>query len=370
MDSKPQSAARVSAQVFGQPLALSILGASLLSILAFAVTTRRVPVRLEPVQTPLTTSTQPSVSRDVVRAAFFDSDVEPRIAETDKLNRDAAQRCVNRITALVEKYQAGVAPFVNDLTSVATRLGIVRRLPGDWWNEEEQIEAYVQSKFQRHLFSEALLTQDVADILKLFRDEVDANQMRMLVEIRASLNTADLPEVDIAQYEPFFHSVAQKLQEYSADQGTSSVYNGLTVLVASEIGSYVAISVAGGLLARFGTTVAAGAAAGAGVTAGATATGAGGGSLAGPVGTVVGFGVGLAVGLLIDWWMTAKFETELTEQMQHYLDSLRESLLHGNTNSTINEGGLADVLPLVCDRLANAYRERFYEQIVQVESMP
>ena len=370
MDLQSRNGRRAPSPVGSSPLVVALFGATMLAILTFAVTNRQSPTALPTIDTASMDATSLHVARDVVRATFFDNHVEPRIAETDRLNRLAAQRCLDRITELIGRYQAGVPPFVEDLTSLSTRLGIVRRLPGDWWNDDQRIEAYVQAKFQRHLFSEALLTRDVADILSGFRDEVDANQKRMLVAIQASLGTADLPEIDLVHYEPFFRSVAEKLQTYSANQGTTSVYNGLTVLVTSEIGSYVAISVAGGLLARFGTTLASGATAGVGVTVGATATGAGGGTLAGPVGTVVGFGVGLAVGLVIDWWMTEKFEAELNQQMSQYLDSLGESLLYGSDGLATRQGGLAEALPLVCDRLVVAYRQRFFEQIVQVESGP
>lgn len=352
------------------PLALAFCGAAFAGVVTLTVLTKQAPSEIDTPSSPsVLASPRPSTSRDVVRASFFDSEVEPRIAETDNLNRLAAERCVERISGLVDRYKAGVPPFVDDLTSLSTRLGIVRRLPGDWWNGDERIEVYVQTKFERNLFSEMLLTQDVAKVLSDFRDEVDANQKRMLVTVKASLDTADLPEVDISHYQPFFRSVSKDLNGYSAQQGTASVYNGLTVLVTSEIGSYVAISVAGGLLARVGTSVAAGAVAGVGATAGATATGAGGGTFVGPVGTIVGFGVGLAVGLVIDWWMTEKFESELTAQMEQYLDSLRNSLLHGSDNATINHGGLIEALPTLCDRLTMAYRERFYEQIVIVESV-
>lgn len=313
----------------------------------------------------------PEPPRDVIRAKFFDEEVQPQIAETDILNREAADRCVQRLHQLIDGYHDGVDPFVEDLTSMSTRLGIVRRMPGNWWHDDNRIEVYVQDKFELHLFSQEKLFQDIARILDDFRGEVDANQKRMLVNIQASLTTADLPEVNLEQYKPFFASVAKRLKEYSAAQGANSVYSGLMILVASEIGSYTTITIVGGLLARFGTAAAASAAAGVGATAGAAATGAGGGTLAGPVGTVVGLGVGLAVGLTIDWWMTEKFEAKLSLQMNQYLDSLENALMEGSNppsmgQPTENEG-VVKALPIVCDQLLNAYRERFYEQIVTME---
>jgi hypothetical protein len=173
------------------------------------------------------------------------------------------------------------------------------------------------------------------------------------------------------------------LQRYSAQQGTSSVHNALAVLVLSEAGSYATMTLVSGLLTRFGTAAATTAVAAGGATAGASAAGAGGGSLGGPVGTAVGLGVGLVIGLAIDWWMTDRFETELSLKMHAYVHSLEQSILHGgpaldrnteppasssSSHSLIERrGGIADALPVICDQLQAAYHDRFRDQIVHLE---
>ena len=369
LNQKPKSTEPTATPLYARPLAIALLGATFISLATLMFSSRPDPVGTESQATPREPdSAQQVKSRTLIRATFFDRQVEPQIAETDRLNRLAAQRCVDRMSDLIQRYQTGIPPFVKDLTSLSTRLGIVQRLPGDWWNEDERIEGYVRNKFERHFFSETLLLQDIARILGDFRDEVTVNQSRMIVTVKASLDSADLPEVDIRQYESFIRSISKELQSETADLGTASVYKGLMVLVTSEVGSFVAFSVAGGLIARVGTSIASSAAVGVGATAGATATGAGSGSLVGPVGTVVGLGVGLAVGLVIDWWMTEKFEVELTDKMEQYLETLEDSILSGSDRSMVAGGGLVDALPKVCDRLTVAYRERFYEQIVTVET--
>ncbi len=323
---------------------------------------------------------EPSVilpSRDVVRAAFYDREVEPQIVATDRLNREAADRCISRIESLIDRYHSGVQPFVEDLTSISTRLGIVKRMPSDWWNDESEIESYVAEKFEKHLFSEKKLASDIAKVLDEFREEINANQKRMLVLIHAKLDVADLPEVRLDQYELFYESISRRLQSYSTEQGTTSVYNAIVVILISEAGSYAATTIASGLLARFSTTAVVGVAAGAGTSAGAAATGAGGGSFAGPVGTVVGLGVGLAVGLIIDWWMTANFEAKMSDQLHQFLDQLNATLIEGaspDSNASGNvspgeQGGLIVTLPIVCDQLTDAYRDQFFSKIVKpVES--
>ena len=375
-DFRSDRASPIQRQGPAYPLAASVLGGALVALLTFVVASERTLQTIAAVPPTPTLTQAPTASRHVVRAAFFDAEVEPRIVETDALNRQAAERCVERLQRVIDGYRDGVDPFVEDLASISTRLGIVRRMPGNWLAGDQRIEAYVQQKFEKHLFSQQQLMRDVASVLDNFRNEVDANQNRLLVSVRASLGMSDLPEVDIDDYQPFFDSVAKQLRTYSTQQGTSSVYNGLTVLVISEAGSYAAVSVVAGLLARFGSAAAATAAVGVGATAGVTAAGAGGGSFVGPVGTAVGLGVGLAIGLTIDWWMTEQFEKKMSDQMKNYLDSLEQTMLHGSPDSrvaveslaqTAPSSGIGEALPVVCDRLQVAYRERFYQQIVTVE---
>ncbi|WP_372721913.1 hypothetical protein [Novipirellula sp.] len=364
---------------------LAVVIACLVGVATFNVT--KTP-KIEPVSRNEFDVIVPKVlepSRDVVRAAFFDREVEPEIAKTDRLNREAVDRCIQRIGLLIRRYHRGVTPFVNDLTSISTRLGIVKRMPGDWWQEDNRIQSYVAEKFEKHLFSEKVLTDDIAAVLDDFRKEIDANQKRMLVNVHASLEVADLPEVQLDQYETFYESISHRLQTFSAEQGATSVYNAIVVILISEAGSYAATTIVAGLLARFSATAAVGAAAGAGTAAGAAATGAGGGSFVGPVGTVVGLGVGLAVGLIIDWWMTEKFESKVSEQLHDYLDMLEATLLDGapqhsktdaittqpsetaatrGLGSIDNASGLKATLPIVCDQLLNAYRDQFFTKIV------
>jgi hypothetical protein len=216
---------------------VAVLGGAIASLATFVVAieiTRQRRVEASAQVSPVAVATVP---RTVQRAVFFDNEVKPCIDATDQLNRESAVRCIIRLRQVFRDYQRGVEPFVEDLTSISTRLGIVRRMPGNWWTGDSRIETYVQQKFETHLFSQQRLCSDVSEVLERFRQEIDANQRRMLIDVRASLDTADLPEVQVDQYDAFFQSVAQRLQGYSADQGTTSVYNALTVLIISEAGS-------------------------------------------------------------------------------------------------------------------------------------
>lgn len=361
------------------PFAALVLIAAIVAMISLIVTWRPEPIAA-PVgsEAPASVQLNSPLDRQSLRKAFFERDVLPAIEQTDRENRQAAERCLGRLSRVIDRYRQGVDPFVSDLTSLKTRMGIVRRMPAAWWKEDKSVEAYVQGKFERHLFSEQQLIGDVGEVLDAFREEIDANQRRMLTQIRASLAISDLPEVHVEDDEAFLASVASQLQTYSSQQGTSSLQNALTVLVLSEAGSYAAMSLASGLLARFGTAAATTAAAAGGATAGASAAGAGGGSLAGPVGTAVGLGVGLVIGLTIDWWMTEKFEDELSGNLHSYLDRLEQSILEGPAEQTSSSSetqrepsvGIKHALPKLCDQLRDAYQQRFLNQIVDLEPVP
>ncbi|WP_147871429.1 hypothetical protein [Stieleria maiorica] len=332
---------------------------------------------MPPSPSPVVTT---ETAKRVARARFYDAQVLPLIAEVDALNLAAADRCLNRIDRILQGYHAGVEPFVADMTSISTRLGVLKRMPGGWWTSDGRVEAYVQDKFETHLFSQQTLLEDISGALLQFRRDVDANQSLMLTRVQAALSTSDLPDVLLQPHDTFFRELSTELGSYAAGQGATSVENMLGALVLGEVGAFAARSVVAGLLVRFAPSVAISSAAGASATVGASATGAGGGSIGGPVGAVVGFGAGLAIGLVIDWWMTEQFEAELTRQMHVYLNDLEATLISGGTSAsdeTTKEradaaaeptSGLKHALPNLCGQLRNAYRDRFYQQIVDGES--
>jgi hypothetical protein len=312
----------------------------------------------------------------MARAAFYDEQVQPCIGTADARNREAAERVVKSLRSQFAIYRGGVHSFVQDLTSLGTRWEILKRMSRqllpESWRDEKTVEAYVRKSFETHLFSEVSFVNDVGGVMSSFRSDIEANQRRLLVDIRAALEIADLPKVTLASYDQFSQSVSNKLQSFSnksIGHATKSVYHALIVLIISEAGSQVVRSMIAGTLARIGATAAASTAAAGGATAGGATIGAGGGSFGGPIGSLVGLGVGLAVGLLIDWWMTGKFQKDIALEMDQYLTSIEESILGGSQQqSHSNEKvGLVGTLPVICDQLKTIYQDRFYHQIVAGE---
>lgn len=372
--SRPSEDAPAKARQAGS-WTLPLAGACLAALVTLAMTAS--PPQLPPAATVEVDTIGETTRLELKRVQFFDDQVTPLIAELDAENEAAAERCIARIEETIQGYRDGVGPFAKDLTSLSTRLGIIKRMPGGWWTEDDRVENYVEQKFAQHLFSEEDLAQDISAALVQFKGEITVNQNITLTQIQAALTTADLPGVQLQQSETFFRELSTNLGDYAAGSGTTSVENMIAAFVMGEVGAFAARSVVAGLLTRFAPSVAIASAAGASATVGASATGAGGGSLGGPIGTVVGFGAGLAVGLVIDWWMTERFETQLVTQMQTYLDDLERTLLDGSVieasqaSSPTGEpqgAGLRQALPRFCEQLRSAYRDRFFEQIVLGDS--
>jgi hypothetical protein len=323
------------------------------------------------------------------RARFFDDTVRPLIEELDAENRAAADRCLRRIERTLARYHRGVAPFVEEMTSLSTRFGILKRMPGGWWAGDQRVEQYVHEKFEQHLFSERQLERDLSRALMQFRQDVEVNQNVMLTQVHAALSLTDLPAVRPRGEQTLLSGLAEHLDGCAIESGSTSVEVMLGSLVLGEVGAFAARSIVAGLLTRFAPSVALSSAAGASATVGASATGAGGGSLGGPIGAAVGFGAGLAVGLVIDWWMTERFEEQLSEQLHAYLHELESTLLSATeasaTEASATEAsagsvsasmpsapaaarpvstGLRTSLPRVCANLRAAYRDQFFQQLV------
>ncbi|WP_436716845.1 hypothetical protein U8335_06495 [Roseiconus lacunae] len=372
---------------------LPLFGASVIAALTFAATAWDAARNRERTDQAIGQITKGQITREdqaridesarrLARAKFYEQQVEPLLGNIGQQNQAAAQRCLDRIKSALDDYHQGVDGFVNDMTSIRTRLGIIKRMPAGWWKNDDRVQAYVQEKFQEHLFSADQLIDDVTDPLLQFRADIVANQNQLLSQVQASLSTADVPETQFEIGDQFFDDLSGPLSQYASSQGTTSVELMIGAFVIGEVGAFAAQSVMAGLLARFAPSIAIGSAAGASATVGATATGAGGGSLGGPVGTAVGFGVGLAVGLIIDWWMTDQFEAKLSKQMHAYLNELEHTLMIGNVSPELppipgesnpsvrietqadGRQGLVSVLPKICDQLNLAYRDRFFEAIV------
>jgi hypothetical protein len=306
------------------------------------------------------------------RTEFFESRVLADLETTDSSNRLAATRCIRRIEQNFQQYRDGVDGFVEELTGLKARLGILRRMPGDWWNGEQQAGVYVTEKFERHLFSEEKLTGDLRDALEGFREEIRANHLALLSRTQAAIDQSDLPPIKLEEYETFFAVVTKHINDLANNEAQTSVSDGLVTLLVSEAGSTAVGMIAGRLITSLGASTAATVATTGGATAGGAAAGAAGGSLIPGPGTVVGFGVGLVAGFGIDYWMNEQTAAKLRTELLLYINAMESDLLLGpvvESPGSQAPQGVQVGIDAVCERLRDGVHQRLYEIIVLEKSL-
>ena len=294
------------------------------------------------------------------RDAFFATDVEPSIKEADKLNREAADRCIARLKDSLNGYRTGIKPFCNEINTWGTRFGVMRRMPSDWWNEKTGVSDFIQAKFAKHLFTDKKLAADIESALAQFRTDVEANQNTLVTSIRAAISTKDLRGMPEIKYADFASDLSARLKAYSAQSATDSVGNFIVTEVASGVGGFAAEQLLTQLAIRLSLMTAATTTTAGSATAGGAAAGGGTGALGGPVGIAAGFAVGLVIGGVIDWSMSSSFEAKMMGQLNGLIDDLNKEIMDGS----VGRAGLRDGLCGGCDVLKNAYQSSLRTRIV------
>lgn len=294
------------------------------------------------------------------RAKFFDQEVQKALSEFDGMNREAVVLCQERLHESIESFRRGIPAFTDDITSIGTRFGILRRMPFDWWYEQDSVLKFTTEKFEEHLFNEDSLKNAIQNASDTFRSDLIANRNHLLSNVQAAVSAEDLPVLHEVSLEGYADDVTKRLQAFASASGQDS----LTSLIITEIISGTAGSAAGSVFGMVAANVASAAAASAatagGATVGGTAAGGGTGTLAGPVGTAIGAGVGLVVGILVDWWMTDRFQDKLAGQLNDLLTEIEGAVLEGNGEKT----GMRCALDETCDAVRDACRESLFDRIV------
>lgn len=281
---------------------------------------------------------------------YFDALIAPLARENDAANREAAERCITKLEDCFARYKRGVGPFANDVTSLGTRFSILRKMPYDWWKKQDNVGAFVKERFEKHVFSGSVLTNDINDALETFRQDIRTNRGALLVKVKAAVSEGNFPDFTMPDYDQFTQNVMEGLTEIASDTASESVYNGLAALVTSELASVVGTQVVVRLLPSLATAAAVETATTGGAAAGGAAAGGGAGSAVGPAGAAVGVAVGLAIGLAADWWLTESFKVKLTKQIDDYISSLQFKLI----DESEGQQGLRHVLAKLCGDLMRA----------------
>ncbi len=294
------------------------------------------------------------------RQSMFNDHVQPLLNQCGEGNRQSAERCSKRVHEQFAAYRQNVGVFVDDITSTWTRLGILRRMPADWWREDDRVKKYVQAKFEKHIFSEGKLNEDITAALVALRNDLRADRANLLAQVKLAVSESEFPDVEIPSNLDFDSEVNQLLHRFASRRATDSVYQGLATLVSSEVATLAAAGIVTRVVASLGTSAATSAAAAGGATTGSAAAGAGGGSLGGPVGTAIGLGIGVVVGIAVDWWMTDRFREQLKSELQLYLFRLESAILRGTQDQT----GLEADLERLVEDFNRAQREVLSRKLI------
>ena len=295
------------------------------------------------------------------RIAFFNTVIEPVIIEADKRNRESAQRCVETLKESFNGYRNGIKPFCIEINTWGTRLGVIRRMPGDWWYEKTDVDDFINQKFARYLFTDEKLTEDIESALTQFRNEVRNNQSEMLAEVRLSISESELTSVPPVEPQDFITDMAKEIQDFGADSARATLVKGITVKVASAAGGAAGEFLLSQLIVELSAMTGTATTAAGGATAGGAVAGGGGGSLGGPVGAAAGIAVGLVIGGVIDWWMSSKFETQMTEKLNQLIDEISDLSINGSSERP----GLKPGLEGSCDLMLQSYRDLLTKIIIE-----
>ena len=288
-----------------------------------------------------TRTTPPPLTREQI--PFIETEINPALDTYDTRNQVAVDSAVDRISRGIDEYRNGIKPFVEDITSWGTRFGVIRRQTSDlgekWWGNPEnatEVTTYVQSKVERHLFSDQKLNALVASSLDQFRDDLAANQNRLHADINAAWRKDRHKPHDL-NLKRLTQQVNDNMVAISKNMSTDSVTVGVFSFVgglALEESTTAIVQIIAARTAAYMALFAAESAASAGGSTGAgTAGGAAAGSAIGPWGTVIGIAAGIAVGIIADWWMTGKLEKKLTKECDEMISGVKSQIIDGTKDA-------------------------------------
>ncbi|HZK80473.1 MAG TPA: hypothetical protein VFC46_05380 [Humisphaera sp.] len=261
--------------------------------------------------------------------AFYRNEISPLLDAALRRNRQAADRAIESMHDRFNAHRAGVKPFANEVSGWVTRFGIMGRFAGDSWDHfrgnpnTNAVGDYIQDKFRSHILSEQSLRADVDEVLKQYREDLEASRNQLFAEIKLPLHGNQSPIVlDDKGWDRLCLDVDQRTRRLNATTPRDSVVTGLASVAGGWIGTETAEVIVVAILTRVG-----------GAMAGGSATGGGVGSFGGPAGTAIGIGVGLVVGAVIDWWTSDRLEAHVAHECDTFIDTVERQIVEGSGES-------------------------------------
>jgi hypothetical protein len=300
-------------------------------------------------------------AREKALGEFFDKEAKPLLDEAKKKNIESVDRALAGVDAAFARYQEGIPAFASDMTGWGTRFRII------WRSSVETVEgkddhswtqSIVTEKFAEHIMSEARLETDLTEVFKQFSYDLLAGRNEMLTKMQARVEASGLVmhEKQLAG-DGFSVLFEERLQGLLAKMPGQTVFIGVGSLAAGIIAEEAVRQMVRVIVAQVAARLAATALASGGATAGAAAAGAGGGTAVAPgVGTVIGLAGGFIVGAVVDWWMTDKFEEEISAQCSEFLNVTKGQLVEGKE-------GLRFMMLAQIESASEAYEKAVHESL-------
>lgn len=318
---------------------LLVIGMVFVAIAAFLASTEKEPRR--PVQTTQSDEpTKPAPSP----APYIKNAVGPLISRMQQQNEASADEATKALHKRFAELRAGIPAFVEDTTSLTTRLGLAWRWLKDagqsWWPDAspQRCATHIGERFETHVVSEEQLREIVQEVLEQYRYQVKANRNQLLIDAPGEIATEDIPvEASLSPeaIEAFVETLADEWHTLLDKAARHSLGVFLFSNAGGELAGYAAARlVIQAVLAATTIDLAISAAPiASSFVGGGTAVGA----LGGPVGVGIGVVVALAVGVGFDMWITAHLEEALTAQSETFLNSVEQRLIQGADSDEATE---------------------------------
>ena len=122
--------------------------------------------------------------------ALLKDEVQPVIRRYHEQNKAELTTAISEMNRCFDQYESGIDAFVEDMASYGIRFGILARQVGDWYDQywkgkdPRRVADYVRNSFEKHVFSDTRIQQDVKGVLQSYTYALEANQNRMVSDIR------------------------------------------------------------------------------------------------------------------------------------------------------------------------------------------
>jgi len=227
--------------------------------------------------------------------ALLNNEVHPVVRRYHEQNKAELTTAISEMNGCFDQYERGIDAFVEDMSSFGTRIGIIGRQLGDWYDQiwgnkdPRRVADYVRDSFEKHVFSDNRIQQDIKGVLQRYGYALQANQNRMVSDIRDVVMHSDLPidpsQLELANYN---HLMIQAYEGGFKGMGQQSALNMSESLVTDLFGGWV--------LCRY-------------------------------LPPQYCIPAGIAWGLVVEWWASDKIKEKLTAECTYMVSLVRQAVI-------------------------------------------